>query len=133
MTADFLLRFVSLCVLLAGAETLHGTARTLWVVPRLGKARAQQLSIVTGSLLAFGICFLRVPDLGVQTTAGLLALGLALAVFMASFDILLGRLVLRRSWAKAFSDLNPATGNLLVFGLAWLVLCPLMVSSLRGG
>jgi len=41
-----LLRFASLCVLLAGAETLHGIARDVFVAPRLGKRRALRLRTV---------------------------------------------------------------------------------------
>lgn len=52
---DFL-RLVSLCVLLAGAETLHGIARTVLLAPAVGKALAVKLSAVTGTLLAFGVC-----------------------------------------------------------------------------
>ena len=47
-----LLRLASLCVLLAGAETLHGIARTVLLAPRVGKALAVKLSIVSGSLIA---------------------------------------------------------------------------------
>ena len=38
MDADTLLRTLSLCVALAGTETLHGIARTRYANPRLGKA-----------------------------------------------------------------------------------------------
>ena len=131
-STDTVIRVVSLCVVLAGAETLHGIARTVLVVPRLGKALALRLSIVSGTLLAFTICWLLVPDIGLRGWGPHLALGAVLAAFMASFDILLGRFLLRRSWAKAFSDFDPRTGNLLVFGLAALVTVPAVVAWLRG-
>ncbi|MEO3690976.1 hypothetical protein [Roseateles paludis] len=131
-SSDALIRIASLCVVLAGAETLHGIARTVLVVPRLGKARALRLSIVSGTLLAFCLCWLLVPGIGLRGWAAHLALGLVLAGFMASFDLLLGKFLLRRSWAKAFSDFDPRTGNLLVFGLAALVAVPALVAWLRG-
>lgn len=130
MTLDTALRFLSLCVALAGAETLHGIARTVWLVHRVGKARALKLSIVSGSLLAFGVCWLLVPGFGLQGLGAQLALGLGLALFMAAFDLAMGMLLLRRTWAKALQDFNPATGNYLVFGLGWLMLAPAMVSLL---
>ena len=131
-STDTLIRVVSLCVVLAGAETLHGIARTVLVVPRLGKEPALRLSIVSGTLLAFGICWLLVPGIGLQGWGEHVGLGAVLAAFMASFDLLLGRFLLRRSWAKAFSDFDPRTGNLLVFGLAALVTVPAVVAWLRG-
>lgn len=132
MSADQLLRALALCVVLAGAETLHGIARTLFVVPRLGKARALKLSIVSGSLLAFGICLLLVPDIGLRGWGPHLALGVALATFMAAFDLAMGRWLLRRSWRKAMADFDPRTGNLLVVGLLLLAVMPAFVAALRG-
>ena len=60
------LRFAALCVMLAAAETLHGIARTVWLVPRVGKATALKWSVVTGSLLAFGLCWVFVPAIGAE-------------------------------------------------------------------
>ena len=51
---------------------------------------------------------------------------------MATFDLLMGRLLLRRPWSKALDDFDPATGNLLVVGLALLVVFPVWVMHLRG-
>lgn len=131
MHADAIIRAVALCVVLAGAETLHGIARTVWVVPRIGKARALRWSIVSGSLLAFGICFLLVPGIGLIGAGPHLALGLVLAAWMASFDIALGRLLLRKPWHKIWPDFQPGTGNLLIFGLLFLAATPLLVWLLR--
>jgi hypothetical protein len=101
------------------------------VVPRLGKARALKLSIVTGSALAFGVCLLLVPGLGLRGAGPHLVLGGVLAAFMAGFDLLMGRWLLRRPWRKAWADFDPRTGNYLVFGLLALALMPLAVAGLR--
>lgn len=132
VTSDIVIRTLALCVALAGAETLHGIARTVLVVPRLGKERALRLSIVSGTALAFGVCFLLVPGIGLQTLAAHLALGAVLALFMASFDVAMGKLLLRRSWPKALADLDPRTGNLLLYGLIALLFMPAAVARLRG-
>lgn len=133
MTSELLWRTLCLCVALAGVETLHGIARTIFLAPRVGKERAIKLSIVSGSVLAFGVCYAFVPSMGLYSAPSLLILGTCIALFMASFDIVLGRLLLRRSWGKAFSDLNPRTGNYLLYGLVLLVLDPLLVMRLRDG
>lgn len=131
MTSDTALRVLSLCVVLAGTETLHGIARTVLLVPRVGKELALKLSIVSGSLLAFAVCYVLVPGVGLATVGQHLLLGLVLAAFMAAFDLAMGRLLLRRSWSKALQDFNPSTGNYLVFGLALLVVFPALVSLIR--
>ena len=75
MPTDTLIRIVALCVVLAGAETLHGIVRMVWVVPRIGKDLAIRLSALTGSLLALGICWLLVPPIGLTGAAQHLAVG----------------------------------------------------------
>ena len=132
MTLDLALRVLALCVAFASAETLHGIARTMLVVPRIGKERALKLSILTGSALAFGVCYFFLPGLGLSSVSAHLYLGLFLALFMAGFDAAMGRLLLRRSWAKVATDFDPRSGNLLVLGLAFLAVCPVAVRALRG-
>lgn len=127
MTPDVALRILSLCVMLACAETLHGIARTVLVVPRIGKERAIKLSALTGSLLAFAICLRWVPGIGLHGLAAHLALGAGLAAFMAGFDIAIGMLLMRKPWRKVRADFDPATGNYLVFGLAFLAVVPALV------
>jgi len=132
MNLDFALRLLGLCVMLASFETLHGIGRTVWLAPRVGKQRAIQLSIVSGSLLAFGVCWWQVPGFGLHTTPQLLGLGACAALFMGSFDVALAHWLLRRPWRRSFDDLNPATGNFLLFGLMLLVADPWLVMALRG-
>jgi len=130
MIDDFV-RILALCIALAGVETLHGIFRATVLVPRIGKSRALKLSIVTGSALAFGVCYLLVPGIGVVEPVGLLVIGLILALFMASFDIALAKFLLRLPWAKVLRDFDPRTGNYLSFGLLLLVLFPYAVVQLR--
>jgi len=121
------LRILSLCIALAGAETIHGIVRMRVLVPRVGFKIAQRISIITGSLLASFLCFLFVPPMGLQARIHLLALGALLSTFMAAFDIIIGRFAARRPWRTVMSDFNPKNGNLLLFGLIWLVFSPWIV------
>ncbi len=129
---DLSLRIVSLCLALAGAETLHGIARTVWVVPRIGKERAIKLSALTGSLLALVICGLLVPPMRLQSVWAHGLLGAVLAAFMAVFDLVIGHWVMRKAWHKLWPDFNPATGNYLLYGLLFLSVTPLMVRVVVG-
>jgi len=124
---ELILRVVALCLALASAETLHGIFRAAVLVPKVGKRQALKISIVTGSMLAFTVCFWLVPEMGLHQSWQLLALGLLLAGFMASFDIILAKLVLKLSWKKVFKDFDPRTGNYLLFGLIGLVFWPYVV------
>lgn len=127
MTVDLLSRIAALGLLLACAETLHGIARTTLLIPRIGKERAIKLSALTGTLLAFLICWWRVPGIGLRSAGAHLVMGLGLAVFMAGFDMAIGRWLMRKSWAKIWPDFDPRTGNYLLFGLLGLCVIPLLV------
>jgi hypothetical protein len=128
--ADTALRIFALCLALASAETLHGIARAALLVPRVGKKAALKISIVTGSLLAFGVCLAFVPGMGLKGTGEALALGLLLAGFMAVFDVALGKLVLHLPWARVLREFDPRSGNYLILGLAGLVVWPWVVIQL---
>ena len=128
MDTALLTRILALAMVLAGVETLHGIARTVLVVPRIGKQRAIKLSALTGSALAFGICFFLVPPMDLHAPEHLLLLGVFLALFMASFDVAIGRWLMRKAWHKIWPDFNPATGNYLLWGLLFLCGVPLLVT-----
>ncbi|MFO1391873.1 MAG: hypothetical protein U1E94_06650 [Agitococcus sp.] len=102
---ELILKVIALCLALAGRETLHGIFRAAVLVPKVGKRQALKISIVTGSVLAFMVCFWLVPEMGLHQSWQLLALGLLLAGFMASFDIALAKLLLKLSWKKSLKTL----------------------------
>jgi hypothetical protein len=97
---------------------LHGIIRTVWLARKLGKERAIKVSVVSGTALAFLVCYILVPGIGLQGPRQHLILGAVLAAFMATFDIAFGKLVMRFSWQRVLRDFNPRSGNYLSFGLA---------------
>lgn len=128
-----LLRYILLCIFLAGAESLHGIARTVLLAPRVGKVLAIKLSVVTGTLLAFGLCYVFVPGIGATGFGEHLFLGLGLSGFMAAFDVAIGRLVIRLKWSRIWEDFDPRSGNYLSIGLVLLAFSPSAVWWLRSG
>ena len=132
MNLDAAVRIIALCIVLAGAETLHGIARTVLVVPRIGKERATRWSALTGSLLAGLICWWLVPPIGLHGVQAHGLLGLGLAAFMAGFDLAIGRLLMRKAWKKLWPDFDPRTGNYLSLGLVFLALVPLLIAWASG-
>lgn len=127
---EAIIRVGALCIALAGAETLHGIFRAAVLVPRIGKKRALKVSIVSGTLLAFVVCYLLVPGIGITESRALMLVGLVLALFMATFDIVLARTVLHLPWGKVLRDFDPRTGNYLAIGLLLLAFMPLVVMRL---
>jgi hypothetical protein len=125
-------RIVSLCVVLAAVETLHGIARTVWLAPKVGKALAIKLSVISGSLLAGAVCYALVPGIGLHGLREHLLLGLGLALFMAAFDVAVGRVIMRFRWPRIWQDFDPRSGNYLSIGLVMMALAPACVWWLRG-
>jgi hypothetical protein len=125
------IKISSICLMLASVETLHGIARTIYVAPKIGNKRAKQYSIISGTFLAFAVCYIMVPWLNINVDYQLILVGLTLAVFMATFDIVLARFVVKLKWKNIIDDFNPAKGNYLIFGLILLTLIPYAVIKLK--
>jgi hypothetical protein len=49
---------------------------------------------------------------------------------MAGFDVAIGKLLMRKSWAKIWPDFDPRSGNYLLFGLIALAFIPWLVARL---
>lgn len=125
------LELIVLGLTLAGAETLHGIFRNAVVAPRLGTKRAKQLSLISGTLILFVICYFWIPHLGLTSAGPLLAVGLFLALFMGLFDLVLARYLMKLRWKIVLRDFDLRQGNYLLVGLLILSGIPLMVMKLR--
>lgn len=123
---DFL-RIALLCVLLAGAETFNGVFRIIFLTPKIGKSLANKLSVLTGILLAFGLCYLFVPKIGLIGIREHLFLGLGLSVFMAAFDVVIARFLMHFKWSRIWQDFDLRSGNYLSVGLILLAFLPSLV------
>lgn len=122
----FAVKILCLCVATAAGETLHGIVRNVLVVPKLGLSlkKAKQYSIVTGLILSFIICYVMVPWLESTAESELIMIGVMLSLFMAMFDIILARYVIKQKWTTVISDFNVAKGNYLVIGLIVMIFLP---------
>lgn len=126
------LKLVGWCLTLAAVETLHGIIRNGVIAPRVGTKRAKRWSVISGSLLAFGVCYGWAPVVGIRAIAPLLLIGILLATFMAAFDMLLGRYVIKLKWRVILKDFDPRQGNYLSIGLGLLILMPAIAMQLHG-
>ena len=127
-----LVRAVAIWILIAVAETLHGVARTLVVVPILGDRPSRQLGVFVGSAMILGIAWLFVTWVRATTRPQLLAVGLLWLVLMLAFEIGLGRAV-GSSWERILSDYDPRQGGLMIMGMGVLLLAPLLAARGRSG
>jgi len=126
-----ILRIFGLYLLVASTEMLNGIIRARYLNRRLGLKNAKRLSLIPALLFCLLICFFYVPAMHVQHDSGLILLGVSLAAFMFTFDVLLGRFVIKMPWRKILEDFDLRQGNLLAVGLALMALCPWVAMLLR--
>ena len=131
MTLDAAVRILALALAIAAMETVHGIARMTLLAPRVGKELALKLSIVSGSLLAFAVCWFLVPGIGLRGVGPHLALGAFLVAVLTAYDVALGLWLLRRPLRIVLRDFDPRTGNYLSVGLLLLAASPALVHWLR--
>ena len=127
MSTMLLVRALAIWALIAIAETLHGAARTLFLVPILGDRPSRQLGVLVGSIMILVIAWLFVRWVRATTRPQLLAVGLLWVVLMLAFEIGLGR-ALGLSWDRILSDYNPAQGGLMIIGMGVLLFAPLLTA-----
>jgi len=126
-------RAVTVWLILIAAEILHGIARGVFLVPRVGEFRSSQIGVFTGSLIILIVALVFVRWIGPSKTTGLLAVGVLWLGLTLSFEILFGRLVVGASWERLAADYNLLEGGLLPIGMLILTLSPLIAARLRGG
>jgi hypothetical protein len=122
--------FVVWLVIIA-VETAHGILRTLWLQPLVGDFEARQIGTVVGSALILFVAYLFSPWLQVPATRTLLGVGLFWVALTVVFECVLGRLLLRLSWERILSDYDVSRGGLMVFGLVFLAISPLIAARFR--
>ena len=125
-------RAVTVWLILIAAEILHGIARGVFLVPRVGEFRSSQIGVFTGSLIILIFALVFVRRIGASGTTGLLAVGVLWLGLTLSFEVLFGRFVVGVSWERLAADYNLLEGGLLPIGMLILMLSPLIAARLRG-
>ncbi|MBL8866009.1 MAG: hypothetical protein JNK93_10670 [Planctomycetia bacterium] len=125
------LRVVLVWLVIIAVETVHGVLRTFLLVPLVGDFPARRVSVLTGSLLIFGVAWAFVRWIGADTRLRLLGVGLLWVVLTVLFEIALGRYALGLSWERIAEDYDVTRGGLLGFGLLFMAATPTLSAMLR--
>ena len=119
-------------IAIALVETLHGMLRIRFLNRPVGARRANQVGVLTGSLLILAIGWLTVPWIGVRTTSECLAAGAIWLVLMLVFELVLGHWIFRLSWQRLAAEYDLRKGGFLGLGMLVLFLTPLIMATARG-
>jgi hypothetical protein len=126
-----MLRGLVVWLLIILAETLHGIARTILLVPLVGDVRARQIGVLTGAIIILAIALSSIRWIRPAGTADAVAIGMVWLVLTLAFEVALGRYVVHAPWSRIASDYNLARGGLLSIGMAVLVMAPLVAAKVR--
>jgi hypothetical protein len=113
------------------AETVHGAVRELFIAPVLGDLRARQWGVLMGCMLIFAVAWLTVRWIGARGRSAWLVIGALWMTLTLTFEFAVGR-ALGYSWQRILSDYDPARGGLMMLGMAFLCVAPLLAAKLRG-
>jgi hypothetical protein len=130
MFRDHRTRGVVAWCLIAAVETLHGTARALWLAPQVGDLASRQIGVATGSLLILGIAWLTVRWIGAPDRRGLWTVGGLWVLLMLGFELGLGR-ALGVPWTRLAADYDLRQGGLMGFGMLVLFVAPRLAAHWR--
>lgn len=118
-------------LLLMAAESVHGALRARFLLPLVGDFRSRQIGAIVGSAIILGLTYLCIQWIGAKGTRVLLAVGLLWLALTLSFEFAMGRYVFSFTWQRILVDYNLSRGGLLSFGMAFLLVSPLLASFLR--
>lgn len=130
--SGIVVRALAVWLVLICAEILHGIARGIFLVPHVGEFRSNQIGVLTGSVIILVIAVIFVRWIRAFRTSTLLAVGVLWLGLTLGFEILFGRFVMGASWERLAADYNVVEGGLLPFGMAILLLSPLIAGKMRG-
>jgi hypothetical protein len=112
------------------AETGHGVVRELFIAPVIGGMRARQLGVLLGCVIIFIIAWLTARWMKATTVRQQLMTGAFWVALTLVFEISLGRAT-GVSWGRILSDYNPASGGVMLAGLAFMFITPWLTKKLR--
>lgn len=126
----YYLRAVAVWLLIIVAESIHGTLRQLFLVPRVGEIRARHIGFLFGIAIIFAIAYFAIDWMRSPSRGALFAGGAIWAILTLGFEIVLGRFAMGLAWERIAEDYDPRRGGLMAFGLIFLFFAPYLAAIL---
>jgi hypothetical protein len=109
------------------AETAHGVVREVLIAPAVGALRARQMGVPVGCVIIFVVAWFAARWLGARTRRQQLVVGGLWVMLTVAFEIFLG-FVVGAPWKPFMADLDPTRGGLMLLGLAFMFVTPMLVA-----
>jgi hypothetical protein len=121
---------VALWWLIAATESVNGSVRELVLAPWLGDAAAQRIGFASACVLIVAIATVFAPWMRATGAAAQLRIGALWALLTLAFEAGLAA-AMGLSPADFLADYDPRRGGLMAFGMALLVVAPMLGAWLR--
>jgi hypothetical protein len=108
-------------------ETAHGMVRELFIAAHIGALRARQAGMPVGCIIVFVVAWFAARWLGSQTRRQQLLVGGLWVILTPAFELLVGSMV-GNPWEQMAADYDPARGGLMLLGLAFMFVTPMLVA-----
>ena len=127
----YIVRALTVWLLIVFAESVHGTVRQLFLAPLVGDFAARRIAFFIGTLLIFLITYFFIHWINAPNVKSLFAVGLMWMILMTLFEFGLGLFVMNYSWARMLEDYDVSRGGLMGLGLLFMIFAPWLAAKLR--
>ena len=117
-------------LLIAVAESLHGTLRRLFLVPLIGERPSSQVGVVIGSVIIFVIAWFCIRWIATESYSQQMKAGILWVFLTLIFEFSLG-FSLGYSLERILSDYNLREGGLMGLGLLFMMFAPFLAARVR--
>ncbi len=128
----YILRALTVLLLIIFAESVHGTLRQLFLAPLIGDFMTRRIAFFVAISLIFLITYFFIRWISAPNVKSLFAVGLMWTILMTLFEFGLGILVMNYSWERMFEDYDVSRGGLMGFGLLFMIFAPWLAAKVRG-
>jgi hypothetical protein len=126
-----MVRGVLVWLLIMSLETVHGTLRGLFLVPRVGPETASRIGWPVGLVIVYITAWATARFVDLRGTGALLGLGGVWAALTFAFEVGIGY-ARGLDRAAILAEINPLSGGLMAYSVAAMFLAPLVAARLRG-
>jgi hypothetical protein len=123
-------RGLTVWLLIMAIETVHGIARSWFLVPAVGQAEADMIGWPIGAAIVLGTALAGIGWTKISGRRDLLVLGALWAVLTLAFELLIG--ALRGLDALALANaVNPVAGGTIAYSMAVMLFAPAIAARIR--